>query len=102
VGQWLVFGWFCGWGTSDMQLARRKLGKKHPNHGGRCRPTATMVPSLWHRHILQLANMLGNKSMSLKLENTIFLLFISYFKARSIINMLSLCLLVADDENPCT
>ncbi len=29
VGQWLVFVWFWGWGTSDKQLARRKLGKKH-------------------------------------------------------------------------
>ncbi len=29
VGQWLVFWWFWGWGTSDMRLTRRKLGKKH-------------------------------------------------------------------------
>ncbi len=29
MGQWLVFGWFWGWRTSDMQLARWKLGKKN-------------------------------------------------------------------------
>ena len=29
VGQWLVFGWFGGCGTSDTRLARRKLGKKN-------------------------------------------------------------------------
>ncbi len=29
VGQWLVFGWLGGWGTSDTLLARWKLGKKH-------------------------------------------------------------------------
>ncbi len=72
MGQWLVLGWVWGWGTSDMQLARLKICKKiHPNHGGRCRPTAAMVPSLRHRRILQLPNMLCNKYMSLKLENTI-------------------------------
>ncbi len=26
VGQWLVFGWFWGWGTWDTRLAREKLG----------------------------------------------------------------------------
>jgi hypothetical protein len=72
VGQWLGFGWFGGWGTSDTQLARQKLAKKtHPNHGGRYCPMAAMVPSSWHRHIQQLANMLGDKSMLLKLENII-------------------------------
>jgi hypothetical protein len=41
----VVFWWFWGCGTSDTQLARRKLAKKtHPNHGGRRRPTAAMVP----------------------------------------------------------
>ncbi len=29
MGQWLVFGWFGGWGTSDTQLARRKLSKQN-------------------------------------------------------------------------
>ncbi len=29
VGQWLVFGWLGGWGTSDTRLARRKLGKNN-------------------------------------------------------------------------
>jgi hypothetical protein len=73
VEQWLVFGWFGGWGTLDTQLARWKLGKKHthPNHGGRHRPMAAMVPSPWHQPIQQLANMLRDKSMSLKLENII-------------------------------
>ncbi len=72
MGQWLGFGWFWGWGTLDMQLARQKLGKKaHPNHGGHHCPTAAMVPSFRHRHIQQLANMLRNKSMSLKLDNII-------------------------------
>jgi hypothetical protein len=72
VGQWLVFGWFGGWGTLDMQLARQKLGKKtHPNHGGRHHPMAAIVPSSRHRHVQQLANMLRNKSMLLKLENVI-------------------------------
>jgi hypothetical protein len=70
VGQWLGVGWFGGWGTSDMQLARRKLGKK-PNHGGRYRPTAAMVPSSRHHHTQQLANILRNKSMLIKLENII-------------------------------
>jgi hypothetical protein len=32
---------------------------------------AAMVPSPWHHRIQQLANMLRNKSMSLKLENII-------------------------------
>ncbi len=52
-----------------MRLARRKQGKKtHPNHGGCRRPMAAMVPSLRHCRILQLANMLCDKSMLLKLE----------------------------------
>jgi hypothetical protein len=72
VGRWLVFGWFWGWGTSDMRLARRTLGKKtHPNHGSRHPPTAAMVPSSQHRRIQQLANMLRDNSTSLKLENII-------------------------------
>jgi hypothetical protein len=81
VGQWLVFGWFWGWGTPDTQLDRRKLGKKtHPNHDGRHCPVVAMVPSPWHRRIQQLANMMRNKYTSLKLENiivvTIYLLAI--------------------------
>ncbi len=44
----------------------------------------------WHRRILKLANMLCNKSMSLKLENIIVLIFIRYFNAQYIINMPSL------------
>ncbi len=72
VGQWLGFGWFWSWGTSDMQLARRKLGKKtHPNHGGSHCPIAAMVPYPRHRRIQQLANMMHDKSMTLKLDNII-------------------------------
>ena len=70
VGQWLVLGWFWGWSTLDKQLPRREVAKKnHPNHGGHHRPTAVMVPSSRHHHVQQLANMLRNKSMLLKLEN---------------------------------
>jgi hypothetical protein len=69
-------GWFLGgfwsWGTLDMQLARQNLGKNtHPNYGGRHCLMAAMVPSLQHRCIQQLANMLHDKSMLLKLENII-------------------------------
>jgi hypothetical protein len=72
VGQWLVFGWFWSWGSSDTQLARQKLGENtHPNHGGCHCLMAAMVPSPRHRHIHQLANMLHDKFMSLKLENVI-------------------------------
>ncbi len=72
MGQWLVFGWFGGWVTSDTRLPRQKLGKNtHPNHGGRHCLMAAMVPSPRHRRIQQLANMLGDKSMTLKLENII-------------------------------
>jgi hypothetical protein len=63
-----------------MQLTRQKLGKKtHPDHGGRRRPTATMVPFSWRRGIQQSANMLRDNYMSLKIENifdiTIYYLF---------------------------
>ncbi len=55
-----------------MQLARQKLGKKTPpNHGGRHHPAAAMVPSSRHHHKQQLANMLRDKSMLLKLKNII-------------------------------
>jgi hypothetical protein len=72
VGQWLIFRWFWSWGTSDTQLARRKLDKNtYPNHGGHHCPMATMVPSCQHCRIQQLANMLRDKSVLLKLENII-------------------------------
>jgi hypothetical protein len=68
----VVFGWFWGWGTLDKQLARWKLGKNtQANHGGRRCTMADMVPSSRHCHIQQLANMLRDKSMLLKLENII-------------------------------
>ncbi len=72
MGQWLDFEWFWSWGTSNTQLARQKQGKNtHLNHGGRHSPMAAMVPFPRHRHIQQLANMLHDKSMLLKLENII-------------------------------
>jgi hypothetical protein len=49
-----------------------QLGKNpHPNHAGRHCLMAAMTPSPQHRHIQYLANMLHDKSMSLKLENII-------------------------------
>ena len=47
-----------------------KIMEKY-NHGSRHCPTATMVPSPQHHRIQQLANMLCDKSMPLKLENII-------------------------------
>jgi hypothetical protein len=58
----------------------RKLGKNtHPNHGGRHYPMAATVPSPRHRRIQQLANMLHDKSMLLKLE--IIIVFTIYLLA---------------------
>jgi hypothetical protein len=55
-----------------MQLARQKLGKNtHPNHGGCHCLMAAMVPSPRHHPVQQSANMLCDRSMSLKLENII-------------------------------
>ena len=49
--------------TRDL-LGGSYLGKKtHPNHGGRRRPTAAMVPHSRRRDIRQSANMLGDCSM---------------------------------------
>ncbi len=66
-----------GFGVEGTQSARQKLGKRiHPNHSGRRRLTATMVPSSWDSRIQKLANMLRDKSMLYKLENII--VFIIY------------------------
>ena len=43
------------------------------DHGGRHRPTATMRPHSRCRSIQQSANMLGNRLVSLKLENSIII-----------------------------
>ncbi len=43
MGQWLVFGWFWGWGTSDTRLARQKLGNKNT-------PQSWQPPLLYSRH----------------------------------------------------
>ncbi len=45
----------------------------HPDHGGRRRPTAEMVPHSQRRDNQQSANMLCDKSMSFKLENILFI-----------------------------
>jgi hypothetical protein len=71
-----------------MRLARRKLAKKtRSNHGGCHCPIDAMVPFPWHRCIQQLANMLRDKSMLLKLENiivfTMYLLAILRHQASS-------------------
>jgi hypothetical protein len=70
------FGVVLGLGDIGHAISRQKLGIKTPfNHDSRhCPTTATMVPSLWHHRIQQLANMLRDKSMPLKLENIMFLL----------------------------
>jgi hypothetical protein len=81
VGQWLGFCWFWDQRTSDLWLARQKLGKKmHPNHGGHRRPTAAMVHPPRHRDKLQAAHTLHDKSMSLKLEYLFFITSYLLFK----------------------
>ncbi len=96
MGQWLVFGWFWSWGTLDTRLARQKLGKNtHPNHGGRHWPMAAMVPSPLappHKTISQHA------AQQVYVTKTreyycFYYVFISYFKARHIVNApcLSVC-----------
>jgi hypothetical protein len=75
VGQWLVLGWFWGWGTSDTQLARQKLGKKTPPNNVRPRapfgPFPPPPPPPRCHCIQQSANILCNKSMLLKLKKFI-------------------------------
>jgi hypothetical protein len=77
-----------------MQLARCKLDNKNT-----LRPWRPTLP--YHRHgapprhrrIQRSANILCDKSMSLKLQNIIvFTIFISYFKAQRIVDMSYLCL----------
>jgi hypothetical protein len=74
-------GWFWGGhgvgGHRTSAIAKQKLGKKtHPNHGSCHCPMAAMVPSPRHRCIQQLASMLRNRSMLLKLENiNVFTIF---------------------------
>ena len=82
----MVLCWFLSGRTPDTQLARCKLVKKtHPNHGGRRRPTAAMVPRPRRRRTQQSANMISDKSVLFKVEDVIFLLFISYVMARHVI-----------------
>jgi hypothetical protein len=87
---------FClvwGWGTLDTQLARWKLGENtHPNHGGRHRLTAAMVPppALPHTTISQHA---ARQVYVVKTREyycfTIY--YSSYFKVRYIVNTPCLC-----------
>ncbi len=93
VGQWLGFGWFWGWGTLDMQLARWKLAKKtSPNHDGCHCPMAAMVPSSRHHHIQQLAIMLRQVCViKTRKYYCLYYVFISYFKAQCIVDAPCLC-----------
>jgi hypothetical protein len=82
----LIFWWFGGWGTSDTRLARQKLGKKNtPQSWWPPLPYGRHGALLRHCRIDQLANMLHDNLMSLKLENIIVFLLISYFKAQHIV-----------------
>jgi hypothetical protein len=81
VGQWLAFCWFWDQRTSDLQLARQKLGKKkHPVHGSCRRPTAAMMHPPRRRDIPQAAHTLRDKTMSLKLEYLFFIASYLLFK----------------------
>ncbi len=98
VRQWLIFGWFGG---SDMWLARWKLGKKtHPNRGCHHCLMAAMVPSPGHCRMQQLANMLCNRCMLLKLEKffTFSIHYSSYSKARHIVNLGCQCVCGLDKQ----
>jgi hypothetical protein len=88
----LVFGWFWSLGTSDMQLARRKLGKNtHPNYGGCHILMAAMAPSLALPHTTSSQHAARQVHVVKKREYYCFYyVFISYFKARCIINALCL------------
>ncbi len=90
VGQWLLFWVFLGLGDIRHAISSKKT---HPNHGGHNIPLVAMVPSPRHHHIQQLANMLRDKSMLLKLEKIIVftIFYSSYFKARCITDASSLC-----------
>ena len=59
----------------DVQLAKRKLGKKiHPDHGSRQRPPAAMVTPPRHQVIRQSSNIIlsiRDKYMSLNLDNNV-------------------------------
>ena len=75
VGSWLDMG------STDilhlMYLGKGllKLGKKiaPANHGGHRRPRAVMVPHPRHQCMQRSADMLRNRSTSLKLEKTILI-----------------------------
>jgi len=73
-----IIGWICGWllvGYGVGGHLTRGIGKIHAptNHGGRRRPTAAMAPHPRRQGIQQLANMLRNRSTSLKLEKSILI-----------------------------
>jgi hypothetical protein len=78
----------------------RRTSTTHPDHGGRRRPTAAMVPHSQRQDIQQSANMLCDKSMSFKLERIYYLLlFINYLMARRIVN--TLCDVVQNGFTAC-
>ncbi len=87
MGERFVIGLVFELLGTDAQLTRWKLGKKHPDHGGRQRPTAAMMTPPRRRVVRQSSNTMRDKSKSLKLENIIFLLFISYSKALRIVDV---------------
>jgi hypothetical protein len=92
VPQWLVFGWFWGWGTLDTRLARQKLGKKNT-------PQSWQPPSPYGRHgaLLQapphteISQHAARQVYVVKEKILLFLLIISYFKARRIVDAPCLC-----------
>ncbi len=87
---------FCGFGVGGHlkcdQLGRSQVKKTHPNHGGCHCPMAAMVPYPQNCRIQQLANMLCDKSMLLKLDNIIVFTIYQLFKARRIIAVPCLCI----------
>ena len=91
---WTVLGfcWFLSGRTPDTWLARCNLVKQtHLDHGGCRHPAAAIVPRPWRRRTQQSVNMMRDKSVSLKLEDVIFLLFISYVKALRVVSMFACC-----------
>ena len=68
-------GWFWGGfgvvGHLTRDVPRWNLGKKHPDHGGCCRPTAAMVPYPRHWGTQQSSNMPHKKSV-IKTKKNIF------------------------------
>ncbi len=95
MGQWLVSGWLWSWGTLDMQLARRKLGKKNTPQS-RWPPLpddrhGALPPAPLHKAISQHAAQVY--VIKTREYYYFYYIFISYFKAQCIVNApcLSVC-----------